>query len=133
MRKKSFFYGAMSVLCCERNLREFRANSPLRNCFSKENSIASELPFSKKKSTYANGEIMCLPGESAYIKNDCEDTGRGIKGLITYLPVRVLKKILTILYPAFVSCFVGRGGGKHPLTRFDNIGKPYRFLASKSY
>ena len=48
------------VLCHERILREFRADSPLRNCFSKKKSIASELPFSKKKSTYANGEIVCV-------------------------------------------------------------------------
>jgi hypothetical protein len=69
-----FFYGAMPVLCCERILRKFRADSPLRNCFSKKNSIASELPFSNKK------KGTCANGENADIKNDCEDTGEGTKG-----------------------------------------------------
>jgi hypothetical protein len=78
----------MSVLCCERNLREFRANSPLRNCFSNENSIAPELPFSNKKKTCANGEVVC----ACLMQKDCEDTGEGKKGRITYLPRRVLKK-----------------------------------------
>ena len=34
-----FFYGAMPVICRERIFREFRADSHLRNCFSKKNSI----------------------------------------------------------------------------------------------
>jgi hypothetical protein len=77
LRKKSFFYGAMSVLCCERNLREFRADSHLRNCFSKKKSIAPESPFSnKKKGTCANGEVVCI----CLAQKDCEDTGEGTKG-----------------------------------------------------
>jgi hypothetical protein len=75
------FSGAMPVICRERILREFRADSPLRNYFSKKKSIASELAFSnKKKGTCANGEIVGLPGESADIKNDCKDTGEDTKG-----------------------------------------------------
>jgi hypothetical protein len=87
-RCECFFYGAMPVLCHETTFRGFRADSHLRNCFSKKNSIASELPFSKKKSSYANGEMVytCL------VKKDCEDTGGGTKGCITYLPRRVFKK-----------------------------------------
>jgi hypothetical protein len=55
---------------------KFRAESPLRNCSSKKNSIASELLFSKKKKV---ATPMVRWYVLAWCKNDCEDTGEGTK------------------------------------------------------
>jgi hypothetical protein len=53
-----FFYGAMWVLCHEKILRKFRAESLLRNCFSKKNQLPQNCPSQKrKKGTCANGEM----------------------------------------------------------------------------
>ncbi len=54
MRKSSFFFGALPVLCHEKTFREFRTDSPLRNCLSKKNSIL-RIAFLEKKS---NGCVL---------------------------------------------------------------------------
>jgi hypothetical protein len=66
-----FFCGDMPVLCCERILREFQADSPFRNCFSKKKSIAPESPFSKKKAMHVINADLKVPTFSRFRSDHC--------------------------------------------------------------